>query len=181
MKKSANNVNQCLCHFVRKTWTVKLKLCAVIYCDSFCSLGVWPVCSRPVSTVCRSGRAPTPGGPSIHSSTSAENLEISTSIASTIFLIMQFVSVNVETLSGEFWETAPPNLYFVSHVRGLECPDVRWSLAASQDCQRPVGLGPARVGYSVGGSLDSVMINSSAVLCCLVWYAKKRVKSDDIQ
>ena len=90
-------------------------------------------------------------------------------------------SVNVETLSGEFWETAPPNLYFVSHLRGLECPDVRWSLAASQDCQRPVGLGPARVGRSVGGSLDSVMINSSAVLCCLVWYAKKRVKSDDIQ
>jgi hypothetical protein len=37
------------------------------------------------------------------------------------------------------------------------------------------------VARTVGGSLDSVMINSSAVLCCLVWYAKKRVKSDDIQ
>lgn len=89
---------------------------------------------------------------------------------------MQMFSVNDE-------KNCPPNNLFLCLT--WEASDVSGrSLEASQPhkiANSGSASAPEAVARPVGGSLDSVMINSSAVLCCLVWYAKKRVKTDDIQ
>jgi len=179
---SEHSVEQHFCHFVRKPWTVNLKLCAVI----FVTLVHWE-CDLLVPDPSRwfVGRDGVhhPGGPSIQFFQNKK----SRNSGSPIFICAS-ATCNVST----FGVKANMKLFWNCPVPFVSCEGF-WRLSiqtpASQRLPKAVATSgeSLKIGWGSGwvvlpaATSNSVMIHSSAVMCLFSMVCQNVCYSDDIQ